>query len=125
MKKVDYIKTLKRLDKETQTSYSMEHQTAHAMERMERVSAYNKAYIIDGFIVDKKHIGGYEVHLIDAKGYIYIYNKDSKKFITILSGRREQLERYYIDLGIEITNQAKTAIYLATRRNRRNKENEI
>jgi hypothetical protein len=79
--------------------------TAHLSERQPRIKAYENLGLlsdefIDGFVVDTCHPAGLEVHLINKNGLIYIYNRDSKRAITILGARPGQLKRYYKALGI-------------------------
>ena len=51
--------------------------------------------IIDGFIVDKGHPMGAEVHSITDKGIIIIHNLNSGKLVTKLLARPQQIIRYY------------------------------
>ena len=52
-------------------------------------------YIIDGFVIDKGHKNGLEVHSITDNGLIIIHNYHTGKLITKLIARPEQIERYY------------------------------
>lgn len=54
-----------------------------------------KGHIIDGFIVDKGHKKGAEVHSITDNGIIIIHNLLSGKLITKLLARPQQIKRYY------------------------------
>lgn len=56
-------------------------------------------YIIDGFVVDKKHHDGLEVHSITDTGVIIIHNYHTGKLVTKLIARPQQIERYYKDTG--------------------------
>ncbi|MDD4468285.1 MAG: hypothetical protein PHF68_03990, partial [Candidatus ainarchaeum sp.] len=40
-------------------------------------------------------VNGQELHAINEKGLIYVYNFKSRKLITILHARSEQIKRYY------------------------------
>lgn len=52
-------------------------------------------YIVDGFVVDKGHKDGLEVHSLTDKGVIIIHNLSSGKLITKLIARPQQIIRYY------------------------------
>ena len=56
-------------------------------------------YIIDGFVVDKGHNQGLEVHSITDTGVIIIHNYHTGKLVTKLIARPQQIERYYKDSG--------------------------
>lgn len=57
--------------------------------------------MVDGFIVDKGHKKGLEVHSITDKGIIVIHNLNSGKLITKLIARPQQIKRYYESSGRE------------------------
>ena len=57
--------------------------------------------IIDGFIIDKGHKDGIEVHSITDTGVIIIHNYNTGKLVTKLIARPQQIERYYKDAGKE------------------------
>lgn len=54
-----------------------------------------EGHIIDGFIVDKGHPMGAEVHSILDNGIIIIHNLNSGKLVTKLLAREWQIRRYY------------------------------
>lgn len=54
-----------------------------------------KGHIIDGFIVDKGHPMGAEVHSITDNGVIIIHNLLSGKLVSKLIARPHQIKRYY------------------------------
>ena len=54
-----------------------------------------KGYIVDGFIVDREHPNGAEVHSITDNGIIIIHNLLSGKLVTKLLARPQQIKRYY------------------------------
>ena len=56
-------------------------------------------YIIDGFVIDKGHKDGLEVHSITDTGIIIIHNYHTGKLVTKLIARPQQIERYYKDIG--------------------------
>lgn len=54
-----------------------------------------EGHIIDGFIVDKGHVKGAEVHSITDNGIIIVHNLLSGKLVTKLLARPQQIKRYY------------------------------
>ena len=52
-------------------------------------------YMVDGFIVDKGHRRGAEVHSITSNGVIIVHNLASGKLVTKLLARPQQIKRYY------------------------------
>lgn len=52
--------------------------------------------VIDRFIVDKGHKNGAEIHCITSHGLIVVYNVHTKKMVTKLIARPQQIERYYV-----------------------------
>lgn len=69
--------------------------------REQLINDLGESHIIDGFIVDKKHKNGLEVHSITDNGIIIIHNLESGELITKLIARPHQIERYYEDTGRE------------------------
>ena len=59
----------------------------------------NDGYIIDGFVVDKGHPNGVEVHSITDKGIIIVHNYRTGKLVTKLLARPQQIKRYYEQTG--------------------------
>lgn len=57
--------------------------------------------IIDGFVVDKGHKNGLEVHSITDTGMIIIHNYHTGKLVTKLIARPQQIARYYKDMDKE------------------------
>lgn len=53
--------------------------------------------IIDSFIVDKGHKNGAERHCITSNGLILVYNVHTKKMVTKLIARPQQIKRYYVN----------------------------
>lgn len=51
--------------------------------------------IIDGFIVDRNHPDGPEVHSLTDNGVIIIHNLESGALVTKLIARPKQIERLY------------------------------
>lgn len=56
-------------------------------------------YMVDGFIVDKGHRRGAEVHSLTSNGVIIIHNLTSGKLVTKLLARPQQIKRYYQNTG--------------------------
>lgn len=93
-------------------------------ERINRYKLYEASNnFLGGFIVDKEHYNGNEVHLIDDQGFIHIYNEKSKRFITILSGRPSQIKRYYRQLGLKIPRSIHIASSISHNRNEKTNAN--
>ena len=97
--------------------------TKHLQERNERIKKYNDMQllsdnIVSCFKVDKKHVNGQELHAINEKGLIYVYNFKSRKLITILHARSEQIKRYYDIAKIEIPKNIYTIMQKVNKRNR-------
>lgn len=67
---------------------------------------HDDGIIVDGFVIDKAHKDGLEVHSITDKGIIIIHNLNSGKLITKLIARPHQIKRYY-----EITGRQPPAEY--------------
>ena len=60
---------------------------------------FKYGYIVDEFIVDKRHPHGAERHCIASNGIIIIFNLNSGKLVTKLIARVGQLKRYYYNFG--------------------------
>ena len=58
-------------------------------------------YIVDGFIVDRHHKDGLEVHSLTDKGVFIIHNLASGKLCTKLLARPNQIIRFYESTGRE------------------------
>lgn len=58
-------------------------------------------YIVDGFVVDRGHPHGAEVHSITENGIIIIHNYYSGKLVSKLIARPRQIKRYYEFTGRE------------------------
>ena len=67
---------------------------------------YDDGNIVDGFIVDRGHKNGAEVHSLTDNGIIIIHNLQSGALITKLIARPQQIKRYY-----ERTNREKPKEY--------------
>jgi hypothetical protein len=99
-------------------------QTEHITQRSERIKVYqcmgllDDSNIISCYKVDKKHENGHELHAINKKGLIYIYNFKSRKLITILHARANQIKRYY-EATNESINAIKNILQLVEKRNKK------
>lgn len=103
--------------------YIKKDETKHLKQRNNRISLYDDFKLlsdvfIDCFKVDKKHENGCEIHAINENGLIYVYNFKSRKMITILHARAEQLKRYYNALGIATPEQLKNIMNEVEKRNK-------
>ena len=80
-----------------------QHYKNHRSEREGFIEEYlhDDGVMVDGFIVDKGHRNGLEVHSITDKGVIVIHNFHSGKLITKLIARPQQIKRYYESTGRE------------------------
>ena len=106
--------------------YKRVNKTIHIKkDRSTRINAYNSGDFLSGFIVNTDHKDGLEVHIIDSEGYIHIFNKDSRRYITVLSGRPSQIKLYYRALSLKIPENIRTAIKIAYKRNEKYNANHI
>jgi hypothetical protein len=120
------MKVLRKLERAEMMLYKGMSATKHIQkDRAQRLEAYTTAQWLDAFQVDKGHKDGAEVHIIDAVGYIHIYNAGTGRHITILSGRPAQIKRYYEQLGITYSNEIHKAIKIAHARNEATDANNI
>jgi hypothetical protein len=74
--------------------------TAHLTnDRVTRINAIRELIgfgkPVCGFKVDNHHRNGAEYHLITSTALILIFNYNSKKLITVLIARPNQIKRYY------------------------------
>ena len=81
------------------------HTTHWNVDRSERSEAYNlrtKGEPVYSFIVDTGHPNGNEIHTITNRAYIIIQNEKTKKVITVLAARPQQIKRYWESQGREL-----------------------
>lgn len=110
--------TKRRLNSQEMRAYTDTHaQTAHIQHRAERLSRYDTGAPLEAFEVDKGHPNGTEIHAVDSKGYIWIYNTRTHKHITTISARPGQIKRYYKDLRYFYSEEIARAIRIAYIRN--------
>ncbi len=76
--------------------------TQHSGERLNRIHAKPTTKIEKYFIVDKGHLGGEEYHFITVEAQDYVFSKKTKKFITVLNCRPNQIRRLYEPLNLPI-----------------------
>ena len=57
---------------------------------------------VNSFIEDKGHSNGPELHTITSTGLIVIRNFYSKKLVTVLIARPQQIKRYYIARQLKV-----------------------
>ena len=71
--------------------YTIDRRDRH-MFIQERIGEGN---VIDSFVVDRGHPGGAEIYSVTDTAIIIIHNQKTKKLITELIARPEQLKRLY------------------------------
>ena len=71
--------------------------TKHVHERMGRIerNGLGLGSLVSGYLVDNKHPMGLEEHFVTTSGLVIIRNHNTKKAVTILVARPEQICRYY------------------------------
>lgn len=78
----------------------MEYTKHYQNDRKSRIDFINNVLgvgnIIDVFVVDKGHPNGVEIHSITDNAIIIIQNYNTKKLVTMLIARPQQIKRYYI-----------------------------
>lgn len=112
------MKTIRKLSADEMKRYTQSKaQTEHITHRTDRLTRYKLGTPLDAFEVDKNHRHGTEIHIIDSKGFICVYNTKTEKHITTMSGRPAQIKRYYKDLNIRYSAQIAQAIRIAYIRN--------
>lgn len=92
------------LSKVSILDWQVEEVTNHLLQRQDRFNSYTSQGLttdfIDGFVVDKNHVNGLEVHIITRDAFLFIFNLESKKLITVLAPRPQQIKRYYEPLNL-------------------------
>lgn len=90
------MKILKEI--EVDIEVTQKEQTLHFYERMQRYAVAQGIGLgtpVKSFLVDTNHPNGLEIHTITNTGIVFIQNEQSKKLITLLIARPQQLKRYY------------------------------
>lgn len=70
---------------------------ANRVRAIKELIGYGKP--VRGFRIDRHHKNGEEYHLITSTALVLIFNFHSKKLITILVARPNQIKRYYEAAG--------------------------
>lgn len=76
-----------------------DNQTNHFNDRMQRYFIAQQIGLgkpIKSFLVNTNHPNGLEIHTLTNTGLVFIQNEQSKKLITMLIARPQQLKRYYM-----------------------------
>lgn len=94
--------------------------TSHwSKERLDRhnniINVIGNGDLIESFEVDTGHRNGNEIHNIFTNGIILIQNKESKKIVTELIARPQQLKRYWEYIDEELPYMLNETIDLARR----------
>lgn len=100
----------------------------HIFERSDRLRSYAKLFsnnFIHAFLVDTGHEKGKEIHAINNKGLVYVYNKKSKHLITITHPRPKQLKRYFKQLNLNIPEDIEALCISNRIRNEKNDLNNL
>lgn len=82
------------------------------MKRYRKILSLEKFPVInESFLVDNGHEKGKEIHCVSMHGIVYIYNYNSRKLITMILARPNQIKRLYDSVGknvpAEILQEAK------------------
>lgn len=87
----------------------IEHSKKSRHFQQDRLSRYRKILslekfpvINESFLVDNGHKKGMEIHCVSTHGIIYIYNYNSRKLITMIIARPNQIKRLYESCGENI-----------------------
>lgn len=112
------VRVIKQSNFKRYEEFAKRQQTIHFTERNERVKKYSELRLLDidflyGFIVDKNHPNGDEMHFINPNGIIYVMNCRSGKLITVLGARPGQIKRYFEALEIKVDNQVQRLLNTA------------
>jgi hypothetical protein len=83
------------LDSRTQHFNNERLKRYHRYESLIKDTTFSEFFVVDG-----GHKNGCEVHCLNDKGICFIYNKNSRKLITVLALRPQQYKRYYQRVGI-------------------------
>lgn len=79
------------------------HMSEKRKERFKLAKKYNNDAPIDRtFLVDKGHRDGPELHSVSKNAVIYIINANTKRFITVLFARPNQVDRLYKECGLNL-----------------------
>lgn len=90
--------------------------TSHGVNRSKRLQVAERliieesAKVIRIAVVNKGHQNGEEIHVIFNNGIVKVYNKHTRKFITVLIARIPQIERYKIKVTKTMKNKIKSHV---------------
>ena len=83
--------------------------TKHLKSRQNRykkaIDLNANANIDKSFIVDKGHKDGKEIHGVSERAVIFILNKETRRFITVLLARPGQVKRLYNACNLEVPDE--------------------
>lgn len=85
------------------------HYLADRSKREALIKTIGEGKIIATFTVDKHHRNGPELHSITDTGIIIIRNKRTKKMVTKLIARPQQIKRYFKTVNAEVEKIIKLA----------------
>lgn len=71
------------------------HYNRDRQDRENLIKEIGNGKVLDTFVVDKGHPKGPELHEVTSTGIVNIYNYRTKKMVTKLIARPNQLARYY------------------------------
>ena len=97
-------------------SFTAGGKTSHAVNRSKRLQVAERliyeesAKVVKIAVVNKGHENGNEVHLVYNNGVVKVYNENTRKFITVLIARVQQIERYKIKVTRTMRNKIKSHI---------------
>jgi len=103
--------------------------TRHATERQERINTATrlikaeKATVYMMFDVDNGHKNGNEIHILYTNGIVFIYNKDTGRFITVLIARCGQIKNYFTMAQIQRNSTIKNMLDMAENHRQNNFNN--
>lgn len=84
-------------------SHHSRHFQRDRLTRYHKILSVEKFPVIDSaFLVDKNHDKGKEIHCVSTHGIIYIYNQNSRKLVTMIIARPNQIKRLYESCGKNI-----------------------
>lgn len=81
--------------------YFSKHMAQDRLQRYQRSKELEEGNIVKGFLVDRGHVHGPEIHWVLSNGVIVIVNAWTNKFVTLLIARPGQVARYFHQIGEE------------------------
>lgn len=100
------MKIIKRIDEPK----DLQGETLHLQEeRKDRIDTYyndlGRGDFVSAYIVDKGHENGLEIHVLRSSRLIEIYNNRTRRLITVLYARDNQLKRYFKEAPMHLFEQ--------------------